>query len=317
MAIFFFFLLLVIELLYFKIANRFNIIDQPNHRSSHSRITIRGGGIIFLVSVLLFFVSYDFQFRWFVLGLTIISIISFLDDVLTLKNTIRLSIHLLAVALLFLQWELYTYPWYVLAIILVFVIATINAYNFMDGINGILGSYSLLTIITLYYINRTVVLFTPNEFLITVGSALVVFNFFNFRKKAKCFAGDVGSVSMALILIFLIGQLIMKTNNFNYILLLLMFGLDTTSTIIFRLIRKENIFEAHRSHFYQFLANDKLLPHLSVSLIYFAAQTVVNLIILFFLTDSFHSGIYFLLISIVLFIAIRFFLEGRMRLLKN
>ncbi|WP_443936871.1 UDP-GlcNAc--UDP-phosphate GlcNAc-1-phosphate transferase [Pedobacter sp. MW01-1-1] len=307
--------LFILEIAYFKLADHFNIIDKPNHRSSHTAVTIRGGGIIFGIATLIFFGISYYQYPYFVLGLFLIALISFLDDIHTLNNKVRLSVHLIAVLLMFYQWNLLQLPWFWVPIALIGVIGTINAYNFMDGINGITGSYSLLAVATLYYINEDVVEFTAPALLITVGMSLVVFNFFNFRKKAKCFAGDVGSVSIAFILVFLIGQLILKSQNFNYLLLLLVYGLDAVFTIIFRLIRGENIFEAHRSHFYQFLSNERKWPHLRVSSLYFVLQLVINLSILFFLKESLLFGISFLVISAFLFLCIRFNTEGRKRLL--
>jgi len=309
-------ILFTAEIGYFSIANRFNIIDQPNHRSSHTSITIRGGGIIFFLAVLAWFIGYGFNYTYFMIGLAAITIISFLDDVLTLNNKIRLGVHLTAVLMLFMQWDLFELQWYWLIIAGIFVIATINAYNFMDGINGITGSYSLLTIGTLFYINEFVVPFTSVELLVIVGISLLIFNFFNFRKKAKCFAGDVGSVSISFILIFLIGQLILKTHNFAYILLLLVYGLDTAITVFFRKIRKENIFEAHRSHFYQYLANQLKYGHLLVSLLYFTVQLVINMIVITMLGDSILYTVIFFLLSICFFLWLRFSIEGKNRLLQ-
>lgn len=306
----------IIELFYFKIADRYNIIDKPNHRSSHTAVTLRGGGIIFPIAVIIYALVNGFEYPYFVIGLFAISLISFLDDVLTLNNKVRLSIHLFSVLLLFFQWDLFVLPWYWLLIALVFVIATINAYNFMDGINGLTGGYSLLTVATLLYINEQVVSFTNSELLIIVGLSLIVFNFFNFRKKAKCFAGDVGSVSAAFIVIFLIGSLILKTNNLAYILLLLVYGVDTAFTVFFRKIRKENIFEAHRSHFYQFLANQLNFSHISVSLIYVLVQLLINVILLMTINVIWAP---FLLITSVslLYLLLRFSLEGKEKLLSK
>lgn len=301
----------LIELLYFRIADQYNIIDKPNHRSSHKSITIRGGGAIFCIAALFFFVFSGFQYPYFIIGLFLISIISFLDDILTLNNKVRLIVHLISVFLLLHQWELFAMPWFWLLIASIFVIGTINAYNFMDGINGITGSYSLLAIATLYYINQNIIVFTSSNFLTIIGLSLLVFNFFNFRIKAKCFAGDVGSISIAFIIVFCIGQLIIKTNNFSYILLLLVYGLDAGVTIFFRIIRKENIFEAHRSHFYQFMVNEKKYPHLLVSGLYMLTQLAINYLLLFYVNDSYLFAILLLLITLISFLSTRFFLEGR------
>jgi UDP-N-acetylmuramyl pentapeptide phosphotransferase/UDP-N-acetylglucosamine-1-phosphate transferase len=307
--------LILLELAYFKIADYFNIIDKPNARSSHTSITLRGGGIIFALAGLLFFILFGFPYPFFIFGLLAISAISFLDDILTLNNKVRLTVHLISVLLLFYQWELFSMPWYILILAGVFVIATINAYNFMDGINGITGSYSLLAILTLYYINNYIVLFSDNNLLILTGLSLLVFNFFNFRKKAKCFAGDVGSVGIAFIIIFLIGQLIIKTHNFSYILLLLFYGLDTAFTLFFRKVRGENIFEAHRSHFYQYLSNEKRWPHLSVSVLYFGVQLLINLALIFLVGDSLIFAFILIASLSAVFLIVRFTIEGKARLL--
>ncbi|RZL33186.1 MAG: UDP-GlcNAc--UDP-phosphate GlcNAc-1-phosphate transferase, partial [Pedobacter sp.] len=161
--------LLLLELLYFKLADHFNIIDKPNARSSHTAVTLRGGGIIFLISALLWFIFFGFSYPYFIAGLFSIALISFLDDLITLNNKVRLGVHLIAVLLLFYQWNLFELDWFWIPVALIFVIGTINAYNFMDGINGITGSYSLLAIGSLYYINNFVVKFTSTELLIIVG----------------------------------------------------------------------------------------------------------------------------------------------------
>ncbi|PWS33006.1 MraY family glycosyltransferase [Pedobacter paludis] len=309
--------LFALELVYFKLADHFNIIDKPNHRSSHSSVTIRGGGVIFGLGAILFFFFFGFQFPFFIAGLFSIALISLLDDIHTLNNKVRLSIHLISVLLLFYQWDLFAMPCYWIVIALIFVIGTINAYNFMDGINGITGFYSILAIVTLYCINSYITPYTSSALLITVGLSLVVFNFFNFRQRAKCFAGDVGSISIAFIIIFLIGQLILKTYNFSYILLLLVYGLDAVVTIGFRVLRKENIFEAHRSHFYQYLSNELKWPHLVVSTLYFCVQGLINCFVIFVVKDSLILSLSLILISAILFLSIRFSVEGKTKLLSK
>ncbi len=308
--------LFLLTLIYFKVAERYNITDKPNARSSHTSITLRGGGVVFCLAGLLFYALSGFQYSFFIVGLFSISTISFLDDILTLNNKIRLAVHLFAVTLLFCQWDLLQTEWYWLILAGIIIIGIINAYNFMDGINGMTGCYSLIALVSLYYINNEVVSFTANDLLIIIGLSLLVFNFFNFRKKAKCFAGDVGSVSIAFIVVFLLGQLIFKTGNLAYILLLLIYGLDTAVTIAFRLFRKENIFEAHRSHFYQYLVNEKKLSHLFVAAVYGLLQLSVNSLLIIALPSSFSQIIGIILIAAALFIGLRFLVEGKDTLLK-
>lgn len=274
-----FILLFLSELVYFKFADHFNIIDKPNLRSSHSSITLRGGGIIFFVGVLLFFLYRDFSYPWFFIGLTLMASISFLDDIFTLSNKIRLLIHFLAVLLLNYQLDVLQMDWYLLLIAFVLIVGVINAYNFMDGINGITAAYSL-SVLGLLLIKNHEGSFVEADLLYFVSLSVLVFAFFNFRMKAKCFAGDVGSVSIAYILLFMLGLLISQTGNFIYVLFLAVYGVDAVWTIIGRFIRGENIFEAHRSHLYQYLANEARVNKLLVSFLYAAVQFIIGLITL-------------------------------------
>ena len=272
---FIFILLLAIELIYFHIANRFNIIDKPNERSSHTRVTLRGGGIIFYLGALLYFLANHFEYPWFMAGLTLITIVSFIDDIHSVSKRVRLAIHFTAMLLLFYQWGGTALPWWYIPIALIFCTGLINAYNFMDGINGITGGYSLVVTGTLLYINEYQVSFVEPSLLWSVIIALVVFNIFNFRKKAKCFAGDVGSVSIAFIILFLLGKLIIQTRDLSYIVVLVVYGVDSTLTVVHRLLLHENISLPHRKHMYQLMANELTLPHVLVSLVYMVLQGIV------------------------------------------
>lgn len=307
--------LLVIELLYFRLADHYQIIDQPNNRSSHTEVTIRGGGIIFPIGLLLFPLYFGTANIWFLAGLFLISTISFADDIKHVNNKLRLIMHLAAVGLLFYQLSLFGLSWYLILFAFFFTIGTINAVNFMDGINGITGGYGLITLITLFGINYFVVGFTDPNLLITAIIAVSVFNLFNFRKKAKCFAGDVGSVSLGFILVYFILSLILKTENFNYILLLLVYGLDVVTTIIFRLIRKENVLEPHRSHFYQYLFNDRRISQIIVSLLYIALQLLINILLIYSRIDSIWIMMAVLVVSGIVFVKLRFMFEGTEKLL--
>jgi UDP-GlcNAc:undecaprenyl-phosphate GlcNAc-1-phosphate transferase len=307
--------LLLLELVYFRIADHFQIIDQPNNRSSHTEITIRGGGIIFPIALLLFPLFFGIAEVWFLAGLFLISLISFMDDIKHVNNKLRLIIHLAAVGLLFYQLGVFGVAWYLILFAFFFTIGTINAINFMDGINGITGSYGLITLVTLYGINQFFVSFTNPDLLLTAIIAVTVFNIFNFRKKAKCFAGDVGSVSLGFIIVYFILALILKTNNFNYILLLLIYGLDVVSTIIFRLIRRENVMEPHRSHFYQYLYNERKIPQVIISIIYMMMQLLVNILVVYTHIESIWIMLAVLLVSGIVFVKMRFMFEGTERLL--
>jgi len=270
-------LLFVAELFYFRVADKCNIIDKPNERSSHSRITLRGGGIIFYFGALAYFLSNHWEYPWFMLALTLITFISFVDDVRSTSQGLRLVFHFTAMALMFYQWGLFSLSWWWIIIALIICTGIINAYNFMDGINGITGGYSLVILGALAYINSEITTFVEPALIDTVLCSVLVFCFFNFRKKAKCFAGDVGSVSIAFILLFLIGKLIIKTEDFSWIILLSVYGVDSVLTIIHRLMLHENIGLPHRKHMYQLMANELKIPHVGVSLIYMGAQALVIL----------------------------------------
>ena len=267
--------LFVAELFYFRVADKCNIIDKPNERSSHSRITLRGGGIIFYFGALAYFLSNHWEYPWFMLALTLITFISFVDDIRSTSQGLRLVFHFTAMALMFYQWGLFSLSWWWIIIALIICTGIINAYNFMDGINGITGGYSLVILGALAYINSEITTFVESALINTVLCSVLVFCFFNFRKKAKCFAGDVGSVSIAFILLFLIGKLILMTGDFSWIILLSVYGVDSVLTIIHRLMLHENIGLPHRKHMYQLMANELKMPHVVVALTYMVAQAVI------------------------------------------
>lgn len=272
--------LFALELIYFKLANKFNIIDKPNLRSSHTSITLRGGGIIFYFAVIAYFVSSGFSYPWFFLGLTFMTLVSFLDDVFTLSNRIRLLVHFGSVLLMIYELQVFSLPWYYLVITFIFVVGVINAYNFMDGINGMTAGYSLAVGGLLMLVNN-LVYFVDQNLLTYSMIGVLVFTLFNFRKNAKAFAGDVGAVSIAFILLFALGALIIKTENVIYILFLGVYGVDAIWTLFRRLLLKENIFEAHRSHLYQYLGNEAGINKLVVSSSYSVLQLLVGLLVIY------------------------------------
>lgn len=292
-----FVILLVLELVYFKIADKCNIIDKPNERSSHSTIVLRGGGIIFMLGLWIWaaFTSagllntgLGFGYPWFLAAVTLIAGVSFVDDIRSLPDSVRLVAQFVAMGLMFYQldmlhWEM----WWVVIIALIVCVGASNVINFMDGINGITGGYALSVLLPLLLINNGAagcdlnaqVTFVPTSLIMTVILADVVFCLFNFRPKgkAKCFAGDVGSIGIAFILLFMIGQLIMKTGDVTYLVFLLVYGVDGCLTICHRIMLHENLGEAHRKHAYQLMANELKIGHVKVSLLYMGIQMAVSL----------------------------------------
>jgi len=301
-------LLVISILIYFKVADRFNIIDKPNERSSHSQITIRGGGIVFYLSALFFFVVSGFQYPWFFLGLTLIALISFLDDILTLSSKTRIIVQLISMILLFYDVHLITFPLWIVLIALILAIGIINAYNFMDGINGITVANSL-TVLILLAISNAQINFVDQNFIYFVIASCFVFAFFNFRVRAKTFAGDVGAVSIAFIILFLLALLIIKTENIIYLLFLVIYGVDSVLTIVWRIIKKENIFEAHRSHLYQILKNENKSNSLLISGVYGVLQLILGFGIIYITQFSLKIQLIFaitvILISSLLYLYLK------------
>jgi len=275
-------ILMIIMLLYFKVADRFNIIDKPNERSSHTEITLRGGGVIFWLSALLYFAQHIQTNYLFFTGITLVSLVSFWDDIQSLSNKIRISIHFLSITLIFYDLGLFNLvPIWEIVIVYVFAIGLINAYNFMDGINGITGLYTLAVMGSLLYVNECIQWFTDSTFLKYAMVASFVFLFFNFRKTAKCFAGDVGSIAIAFWVVYLVLKLILVSNSLIWLLFLAVYGVDAVCTIIHRLYLKQNIFEAHRLHFYQVLSNEYKIQHRLVSLYYAIVQIAISALAIF------------------------------------
>lgn len=285
-------ILVVAELVYFRIADRFNIIDKPNERSSHTKVVIRGGGVIFTIGLWVWSAFFGFQYPWLLAAVTLAAGISFVDDIHSLPDSVRLVVQFVAMGLLFLQivqnlgFAGGEFPWWVWALVgiaaLIVCVGATNIYNFMDGINGITAGYSLAVLVPLFLLNRISDLtgqFVDGSLIVVVILSVLVFSFFNFRpkNKAKCFAGDVGSVGMAFIMLFLVGCLIMKTRDITWLIFLIVYGVDGCCTILHRIMLHENLGQAHRKHAYQLMANELGMSHVAVSLIYMGLQLAISL----------------------------------------
>lgn len=304
-----FVLLLVAELVYFKIADKFNIIDKPNQRSSHSTIVLRGGGIIFSLAMVVWAVVMAVQgecqivvnYLPFLVGLLLVAGVSFWDDVRSLPDSVRLIVQFVAMALMFfsmniLHWDM----WWIVLIALIVCVGATNVINFMDGINGITAGYSLAVLLPLVLLNQELAFMEPS-FLIVAILGVLVFCIFNFRPKgkAKCFAGDVGSIAIAFIMLFAIGKLVVLTGDVTYLIFLLVYGVDGCLTICHRIMLHENLGEAHRKHAYQLMANELKIGHVKVSLLYMAMQLVVSLGFIYVCPDTVLAHWMYLLGAVV------------------
>lgn len=295
-------LLVVCELVYFKIADRFNIIDKPNERSSHSTIVLRGGGIIFSLSMIVWAILMVVQgnaiapYLPFLCGLVLICSVSFWDDVKSLPDSLRMGVQIISILLMF--WSIniglgfmiqgsWLLQVVIAAVALFFCVGATNFINFMDGINGITAAYSFAMILPILLMNRSLG-FIEESYLIVAIMGVLVFSLFNFRPKgkAKCFAGDVGSIGIALIVLFALGRLMLVTRDVTYFVFFVVYGVDGTMTIAHRIMLHENLAIAHRKHAFQLMANELGMSHVTVSLIYMVLQLAISLALIYVVPDT-------------------------------
>ena len=198
-----------------------------------------------------------------------------------------------------MHWDM----WWIVLISLIVCVGATNVINFMDGINGITGGYSLAVLIPLVILNKSYTFIEPS-YLIVAILGVIVFCVFNFRPKgkAKCFAGDVGSISIAFIMLFAIGRLIVQTQDITYLILLLVYGVDGCLTICHRIILHENLGKAHRKHVYQLMANELKIGHVKVSLVYMIIQIAVSLGYIYLCPDSLSAHWGYLVGSLIVLV---------------
>ena len=323
--------LLVAELVYFKIADKFNIIDKPNERSSHSTIVLRGGGIIFTLSMIAWAVLMVIQGRDimpylpFLCGLVLIAGISFVDDIHSLPDSLRMVVQMVSTLLMFWSVGLFGLElswWWIALIVIValfFCVGATNFINFMDGINGITAAYALAMLVPIALVNEIPAQgryeglgFIEPSYLVVAIIGIMVFSIFNFRPKgkAKCFAGDVGSIGIAFIILFALGRLMLATQDVTWIVFFLVYGIDGTLTIIHRIMLHENLGQAHRKHAYQLMANELGMSHVVVSLLYMAIQLVVSLGFIYLCPNTLLAHwIYLISAAVVLALAYVLFMK--------
>ncbi len=278
-------LLIAVEAAYFRIAEKCGIVDKPNNRSSHTNVTLRGGGIIFLIGIWIYSIASGFQYPWFVAGLTLAAGFSFIDDIHSLPDSSRLIVQLLAAILVLFQIGL---PhWWIAPLALIVIAGAANVINFMDGINGITGAYSISVLVPLAITAQTHC-FVNQGMIAAAILASAVFCSFNLRPKgkAKCFAGDVGSIGIAFIMLFFIGRLVVCTLDPTWLIMLIVYGIDGCLTIVHRIMLHENLGAAHRKHAYQIMANELHIGHVKVALLYAGVQLCISLGFIYFCSDD-------------------------------
>jgi len=283
---------IIFTLMYIRIAHFYNIYDHPVGRSSHLNRTITGFGVFVIFGLLLYSIAFPYTLKsFFIIGLLMISTISYIDDLVFVKHFIRLVFQVFALTLMAIELPFnYMMDFEKLPLIIAIVIlgiGVLNAFNFMDGINGMLGLTNLVILLSFLWLNSNSVdikgnpvSFIRNEFLYTYIIGVSIFLGLNLRRKAIVFAGDTGSIALAFIVLYLMLNLIFKTGNYAYFLLFSVFGIDAGLTVIFKLLLRENIFVPHRDFLFKKLVHVGKYKHVNISIIYASLQALINILVI-------------------------------------
>jgi len=271
------------------ILKRARVFDQPNQRSSHKDVVVRGGGLVPLV-LTVGYCSFVGRFPLGcagLLGIGVVALISFIDDVRSLSARVRIVLHLAGAlclagalhanagesGLVPMVWFVVTVPW---------IIYFLNIYNFMDGINGLATMQTIVSSVAgvlVLVVSGSREELAMESILLQVCLAATCLGFlpYNFP-KARLFLGDVGSTFFGMVsglMVLIAWQLGGWVYGVVMIGVHLNFILDTGITIIRRLIWGHAIHEAHREHFYQ-RAVRAGMSHLKVTSLEASMQLVAS-----------------------------------------
>lgn len=301
-----------------------DVLDLPNSRSSHKVPVPRGGGVAIVVScsiAMLALAAAGWLPReqlWAMLGAGgLVALVGLLDDHRSVSARWRLLVHFLAASWglfwlngwpdLFLFGERIQLGWVWLPLGLVYLVWLLNLYNFMDGIDGIAGIEAVGVCLAgaLFYVllGDWQLALLPLVVAMACGGFLV----WNFP-PARIFMGDAGSgyVGILLGLLSLQAALFDPRLLWAWLIMLGVFIVDATLTLLRRLLRGEPIYQAHRSHAYQF-ASREFGAHLPVTL----AVAIINIcwllpLSLWVLAGADGLSILLLAYAPLVFLAVRF-----------
>lgn len=299
--IYLFFILLFVETVYYALAKTLKIGVEATMRSSHTGFQLTGGGIVFILALITCVCFYPKLFDHhavFIIGAVVLAVVSFIDDIHNISPALRLIIQILVVGATFYEF-LINGNYDIFILIMLFGIGFVNAFNFMDGISGITGSYSIVALLSLYYAFSLETQGGP--FLLIILSliiAVIVFCIFNFQKRSMLFCGDVGAITMGFILTYLMANLIFINFDPTSVTLFIVYGIDTSLTIIQRIFKGDDILLPHRLHLYQILVNQWGLSHAVVATIYSATQLVINVV--YFMIPPAYHWTYLIALAIIL-----------------
>lgn len=317
--------MMILESIYIPLARRFHIGMHTAARRSARNFTPAGGGIIFPVAAAVFAATNPATasqpfFSAILLGALILSCISFVDDVHSLPPVARLIIQFVVTGTIF-SYFLRPDMLDIYLIMVVSCVGLINAFNFLDGINGMLTLYAAVVIVTMIVaINTGEPLHMPACGLLagfsTVGCTRLLcliltshaaFALFNFRTKALVYSGDVGSIFTGFVITAVLASICIGLRSMAPVAFVAVFAVDSALTIIHRLFEGEQIMQPHRRHLYQYFAHNLGKPHTAVSMTYAAVQAFIN--VGYFIIPQQQRLVYTLIVYLIL-ISLYFWLHS-------
>ena len=314
-----FFTAFFITLMVSRYGLKLGFIDIPNNRSSHKKITPRGGGIGIPIALLLIVIFFVKDLYLIIFLSVILSVFSLIDDRINLPTFLRFFVEFgfAVVLIVFYKKELFEHikinygliiGVFVIFLLAIIITAATNFFNFMDGINGIAGfeaiiSFGLLAVYTGYIIDIQPI-FLISLSIIVSSAGFLIFNF----PKARVFMGDTGSIFLGFLFVSII---VVIAKDLKELLILLLFQsvfyIDCISTIFLRIYKKENILKPHLQHFYQRLVHQKGCSHVSVTLIYSIVQIIIGIIALMLI----YTNIIWIISFWVLLFAVYFLIRWK------
>lgn len=309
---------------------RINIVDKPNERSSHIMPTPRSGGVAIVLSftlgafiVLFLEPRFDLplhQFFGVIVSAFFMAFVAFIDDIKGLRQVVKFLAQLTSVVVILVSGLYFKQlsfpfanpiilsPWVGMAITLGWFLFFMNAFNFMDGLNGLAGGSALIASVFMCILGYLSGFYVVYILSFILSFAILGFLIFNFP-KGKIFLGDTGSQYVAFILAVI--GVIASESSVDFVsemsvpFLFFIFVFDVILTIVKRLLRHENIFQAHKSHLYQML-NQSGYSHVFVTLLHLGFMVIGGLGILYlYLHGQQHTlKIFAVLFSIAIIYAV-------------
>lgn len=307
-----------------KLPAQFIALDKPNSRSLHETPTPRLGGIAILVGIILplFWFSLNgvinSNYSLVLLSLALVAGISIIDDFYSISFVIRIIVHLIAAFIIVdsgylvtdivTGWGAYTLPIIVASALSVFFIVwMINLYNFMDGVDGIAGGMAVFGFGTFALIG-----FIESQMDFAISSLVISLSSLGFLlwnyPPAKIFMGDSGSSSLGL----LAATLALYSHAEGFIpiwvsvIIFSPFIVDATVTLIRRILRRERFWDAHKSHYYQQVAESGGISRMKLVNLEYGLMLVCSVIA----TTTYNAGLLVQLLS-MLVLAILYFVLMR------